>query len=112
MCALKASLSELKIYGPKGNPDAEAGAAMYTEMPWDEFQQKKMEDEAKKLHAAKGVGDGSHLELKIPKADYSFQDKNAMISASLTIQVHHWHIYADLSDFFFSSVNQCSRVWG
>ena len=38
ICALKTSLAELKIFGPTGNPDAEAPPKKYTEIPWEEVR--------------------------------------------------------------------------
>ncbi|KAL4264733.1 Mechanosensitive ion channel protein [Pleurotus pulmonarius] len=34
ICALKSALAEVKIHGPKGDPDAEPSIARYTEVPW------------------------------------------------------------------------------
>ncbi|KAF8070126.1 Mechanosensitive ion channel-domain-containing protein [Lyophyllum atratum] len=36
ICALKTALSELAIYGPKGNPDAPPSTTRYTQVPYDE----------------------------------------------------------------------------
>jgi len=38
LCALKATLADLGIYGPSGNPHAEPGTQLYTEVPWHEIQ--------------------------------------------------------------------------
>lgn len=80
ICALKTSLAELEIWGPKGNPNAEAEPAMYTEVPWEEVQTKKRE---------KATGDAGMehpptmpepvTEPRLPRTDFSFMDKNASI---------------------------------
>ncbi|KAJ7462327.1 Mechanosensitive ion channel-domain-containing protein [Mycena galericulata] len=49
LCALKANLKELQIYGPSGNSNAEPGTQRYTEVPWQEFQ-----DEVKKAQNSQG----------------------------------------------------------
>ncbi|KAJ6499912.1 Mechanosensitive ion channel-domain-containing protein [Mycena vitilis] len=38
LCALKAALAEVGIYGPSGNPNAEPGTTRYTEVPWHEVK--------------------------------------------------------------------------
>jgi hypothetical protein len=35
LCALKAILGEVKIYGPQGDPDAPPAPKRYTQLPWD-----------------------------------------------------------------------------
>lgn len=78
ICALKTSLAELKIFGPGGNPVKEASTTMYTQMPWDEFLLLKRDEEARQAAAAFQ----KHVETKIPKTDYSLQDKNALLMSS------------------------------
>lgn len=34
MCALKTALSEVKIFGPSGNPDGPPTVSRYTKVPW------------------------------------------------------------------------------
>ena len=34
MCALKAALAEVKIYGPSGDPDGPPKVSHYTRVPW------------------------------------------------------------------------------
>ncbi|TFK44710.1 Mechanosensitive ion channel-domain-containing protein [Crucibulum laeve] len=43
ICALKAALAEVNIYGPKGNPGAPPGVTRYTEVPWDIIDAKDRE---------------------------------------------------------------------
>ncbi|KAJ7497312.1 Mechanosensitive ion channel-domain-containing protein [Mycena latifolia] len=38
LCALKAALADLGIYGPSGNPHAAPGTQRYTQVPWHEIQ--------------------------------------------------------------------------
>ncbi|KAF8210292.1 hypothetical protein K438DRAFT_1903862 [Mycena galopus ATCC 62051] len=59
LCALKASLAELGIYGPSGNPNAEPGTQRYTEVPWHEVQadhEKASKIEEKKAHTPAPTG--------------------------------------------------------
>ncbi|KAJ7592132.1 Mechanosensitive ion channel-domain-containing protein [Mycena floridula] len=51
--ALKNQMSEVQIFGPKGNPNASAGPARYTQVPWEEAKREK-------VHSAEPVG-GWHL---------------------------------------------------
>lgn len=74
MCALKASLAELKIYGPKGDPDTEPAPTVYTQVPWNEVLEKREEEKRKKSTAV------AMPEPLLPKTDYHFMDRNATIS--------------------------------
>ncbi|KAF7361876.1 Mechanosensitive ion channel protein [Mycena venus] len=47
LCALKAALAEVGIYGPSGNPNAEPETQRYTEVPWHEV--KADHEKAKKI---------------------------------------------------------------
>ncbi|KAG6811897.1 hypothetical protein H0H92_005355 [Tricholoma furcatifolium] len=38
ICALKTALTELKIYGPSGNPNAPASTIRYTQVPYEEIK--------------------------------------------------------------------------
>lgn len=67
---MKISLAELNIYGPKGNPNADAGVTKYTEMPWEEFQEEKRGAASKIDPQATHGLEGS----------YNLSDKNAAIS--------------------------------
>jgi len=74
ICALKASLAKIKMFGPDGNPDAKAPPTPYTLVPYEDI---------KKEH---GYGtpppmptpSGSLQERTIP-VGYSFSDPNAVM---------------------------------
>lgn len=70
ICALKTALAELKIFGPKGNPDAEPGPTLFTQIPWEEVQAMKEEDKRKK--AAEAVA-----RPRVQRREYSLTDKSA-----------------------------------
>lgn len=59
---------------------------MFTQMPWEEFSALKRDEEAKQ--AAATFQKHMH-ESKLPKTDYSLQDKNAMLSG--------FHRYGELA---------------
>ena len=110
ICALKTSLSELEIWGPKGNPDAEAEPAMYTKVPWEEVQAKKREREEE---------DQDHLampepvtEPRLPRTDFSFTDKNALIRKFTDHSVLLGPRATLILFFLVPSDNDDSRVYG
>lgn len=39
ICALKSSLSQVRMFGPSGNPDAKSGPTQYTLVPYEEVKQ-------------------------------------------------------------------------
>ncbi|KAJ6586941.1 Mechanosensitive ion channel-domain-containing protein [Mycena vulgaris] len=59
LCALKAALAEVGVYGPSGNPHAEPGTQRYTEVPWHEIKadsQKAKNSEGKTTDTAAPAG--------------------------------------------------------
>ena len=79
ICALKTSLAELKIFGPTGNPDAEAPPKKYTEIPWEEVRRNE-EEKRRKEAASKNP---------FVKSEYDFSDKNAVVSEYQLFQNAH-----------------------
>jgi hypothetical protein len=70
ICALKTVLSEVKIYGPGGNPDPPPSTTRYTKVPWETVQ-------AADRQAA---GQATHTpELPVPIGGWQLTDKNAVI---------------------------------
>ncbi len=65
---------ELKIFGPKGDPGSTAAPTRYTQVPWEQVaaEDKKKEEAKAKLQA-------TISESRIPRGDYVFSDKNAII---------------------------------
>ena len=43
ICALKASMEKLEIYGPSGDPNAPSGPTKYTQVPYEEVLRKEHE---------------------------------------------------------------------
>jgi len=62
ICALKTTLGELKVYGPKGDPNTGPSTARYTQVPWELVQARDREEAAKdtpsEVHVPSG---GWHL---------------------------------------------------
>ncbi|OSD01247.1 hypothetical protein PYCCODRAFT_1412753 [Trametes coccinea BRFM310] len=76
ICALKTSLKKVKIYGPKGDPDAPAGPQKLTLVPYDEV---KAEEEEAKAHAPPHSKEPSSADLRVPGSEWTFADPNAAI---------------------------------
>lgn len=76
ICALKASMEKLKIYGPSGDPNAPSGPTKYTQVPYEEVLRKEHEAAAHAQQPSAGS------ELHIPKSDWTFADQNSAIGAS------------------------------
>ncbi|KAI0779722.1 Mechanosensitive ion channel-domain-containing protein [Fomes fomentarius] len=74
ICALKASMEKVKIYGPGGNPNVQSGPTKYTLVPYDEVRRE--ERDAAKRQPTSG---SSMSELHIPKSDWTFADQNSAI---------------------------------
>jgi len=70
MCALKTTLKEVGIFGPKGDPSAPAAPTQYTLVPWEEANPKNSEPKP---------DPGGLKEPVLPKTDYNFSDKNASL---------------------------------
>ncbi|KAI0371035.1 hypothetical protein BV20DRAFT_942709 [Pilatotrama ljubarskyi] len=78
ICALKASMEKVKIFGPGGDPNAPAGPQKYTLVPYEEVV--KAEEEAKSHAPSRSA---SSAELRIPTNDWTFADpKSAIVDAS------------------------------
>ncbi|KAG8700445.1 hypothetical protein FRC08_004705 [Ceratobasidium sp. 394] len=71
ICALKTSMAELKIFGPKGDPSSKAPPTKYTQMPWEEFKA----SERTEMPAPDTAG----REPRIPRGEWSFTDQDAII---------------------------------
>ncbi|TBU64491.1 Mechanosensitive ion channel-domain-containing protein [Dichomitus squalens] len=74
VCALKASMEKLKIFGPGGDPHAAAGPTKYTVVPYEEVLR---QEEASKHNAH--PSNSSSMELQVPKSDWTFADQNSAI---------------------------------
>ena len=97
ICALKASLSKLHIYGPGGDPSPHTGPTKYTLVPYEEVL--RQEEEAK--HSRQQTSDSR--ELHIPKSDWTFADPNSAVGVypdvlSIAINITLMHIPLQLVD--------------
>ncbi|KAJ6593918.1 Mechanosensitive ion channel-domain-containing protein [Mycena capillaripes] len=70
LCALKAALAEVGIYGPSGNPHSEPGTQRYTEVPWHEV---KAESEKAKTSKEKMPS------AQVPEGGWRLSGQNAVI---------------------------------
>lgn len=72
ICALKAALAEVKIYGPKGDPSAVPAPVRQTLVPWDEVQEKE--------HITQRTESKAPEDPKMPVEGWNLSDKNAVMS--------------------------------
>ncbi|KAG9078412.1 hypothetical protein FRC06_008379 [Ceratobasidium sp. 370] len=71
ICALKTSMAEVKVFGPKGDPSSKVPPTKYTQMPWEEFRASE--------HAEMPMSDAAGREPRIPRGEWSFTDRDAII---------------------------------
>ncbi|KAI0769601.1 Mechanosensitive ion channel-domain-containing protein [Trametes elegans] len=74
ICALKASMAKVKIYGPGGDPGAPSGPTKYTLVPYEEVVRKEEEEKRKNLKPSQSTAD-----LRIPTSEWTFADMNSAI---------------------------------
>lgn len=70
ICALKAALADVKIYGPSGDPNAKPSTSRYTLVPWELISE---QDREAKPHSA---FTGGISEPKIPVSNWNLTDSN------------------------------------
>ncbi|KAF9460703.1 hypothetical protein BDZ94DRAFT_1169180 [Collybia nuda] len=70
ICALKAALAELAIYGPKGNPDPPPSTTRYTKVPWEIIQAADRQAVVQPMQVP---------EPPVPVGGWQLSDKNAAI---------------------------------
>jgi hypothetical protein len=68
ICALKTAMSELKIFGPSGDPNAPATAQQVTLVPWETFQAASKKEDT----GDAGLGD-------TPRGKWQLADKNTVM---------------------------------
>ncbi|KAK2463270.1 hypothetical protein APHAL10511_004925 [Amanita phalloides] len=66
LCALKKALGDVKIYGPKGDPDAVPAPTRYTQVPWELVDEKTGKDKRRDEPSA-------------PQDGWQLSEKNAAI---------------------------------
>ena len=69
-------MEKVKVFGPKGNPNAPSGPTKYTLVPYEEVIRK--EEEAK---AEAPSTSASSTDLRIPASEWTFADQNMAIGA-------------------------------
>ncbi|PPQ67301.1 hypothetical protein CVT25_005885 [Psilocybe cyanescens] len=85
ICALKAILGELKIYGPGGDPNPPPGVTRYTKVPWDTIQAQDRKDAAPQMPQA-------NLDQMPPSGGWKLSDKNAAIRKFYLSDIACWKI--------------------
>ncbi|KAH9485389.1 Mechanosensitive ion channel protein Msy2 [Psilocybe cubensis] len=75
ICALKASLGELKIYGPSGDPNPPPGVTRYTKVPWETIQA----NDRKNAAGTAPQMPQANLEQMPPLGGWQLSDKNTAI---------------------------------
>lgn len=92
ICALKASMEKVKIYGPGGNPNVQTGPTKYTLVPYEEVR--RGERDAAKRQPTSG---SSMSELHIPKSDWTFADQNSAIGMCPLPSPHSCPFFSDVT---------------
>jgi len=67
ICALKAALTDLKIYGPSGNPNPKPSTSRYTIVPWELISEQDRVKEA------------GPQEPRVPVSDWNLTDSNTAL---------------------------------
>jgi hypothetical protein len=72
ICALKAALADLDIYGPSGNPSPKPTTSRYTLVPWELVadEDRSKEDESHQIPP------GGIQEPRIPESNWRLTDSN------------------------------------
>lgn len=74
ICALKTALGELKVYGPKGNPDTGPSTTRYTRVPWELVQAQDREE----------AGKDTSSEVHVPRGGWHLRGNSDMIGKHRT----------------------------
>ncbi|KAJ6625628.1 Mechanosensitive ion channel-domain-containing protein [Mycena sp. CBHHK59/15] len=76
LCALKAAMADVGVFGPGGNPNAEPGTQRYTEVPWSEIQAEaeKAKHGQKSTDTGHAPVGGTNSRLKVDGTDDIFAD--------------------------------------
>jgi hypothetical protein len=75
ICALKAALADVKIYGPSGNPHAGPSTSRYTLVPWELISEQDKDNEVK----PHPTPSGSMQEPRIPASNWHLTDSNTIL---------------------------------
>lgn len=74
ICALKAALADIEIYGPSGNPNAKPSTKRYTIVPWELVSEQDRYKEGGSPLAPGGI-----QEPKIPVSNWHLTDSNFVL---------------------------------
>lgn len=72
ICALKAAMADIEIYGPSGNPDAKPSVSRYTSVPWDLISA----EDRRKAGESHQIPPGGIQEPRIPTSNWNLIDSN------------------------------------
>lgn len=72
ICALKAALADIEIYGPSGDPNAKPSIQRYTVVPWNLISEQDRREEGESYP----VPSGGIQEPKIPVSNWNLTDSN------------------------------------
>ena len=72
ICALKAALADVKIYGPSGDPKPKPPTSRYTLVPWELISEQDRAEEAE----PRSPLPGSIEEPRIPVSNWNLTDSN------------------------------------
>ena len=71
ICALKAALADIKIYGPSGDPNPKPPTARYTIVPWELISEQDRGDDV-----SYPAPPGGTREPRIPVSNWNLTDSN------------------------------------
>jgi len=75
ICALKAALADIKIYGPSGEPNPKPSTSRYTLVPWELISEQDRQQEA----GSHPTPPGGIQEPRIPDSNYNLTDSNIVL---------------------------------
>lgn len=73
ICALKAALADVKIFGPSGDPNGKPSTSRYTIVPWE------LISEQDRLAEPESAFSGSIREPRIPVGNWNLTDSNIVL---------------------------------
>jgi len=79
MCALKTALTEVKIHGPSGDPDAPPKVSRYTKVPWSTVHSKVADpDEVRGTRTSRQWHINDEIAAILDSADDVFGNANGV----------------------------------
>jgi len=74
ICALKAAMADIKIYGPTGDPNAKS-TSRYTIVPWELISEQDRREESQAFPVPPGI----IQEPRIPVSNWNLTDSNIIL---------------------------------